>query len=209
MLSQSNIRCIVCGAYQENAYLVCPEGRGDAFIIDPGDDLPALRRAVSESGRTLSAILLTHGHFDHMLAAQPLSEETGAPIYIRAEDAVMLEEPDKSAYSPDVSRLAPPDDPETRAYPLMLEICGVKMRVLHTPGHSQGSVCLYDDEGGVLFSGDTLFCEGFGRTDLYGGSRAALRQSLRQLFALPDETKVLCGHGMATTIGVERRRYGL
>lgn len=209
MLSQSNIRRIVCGAYQENAYLVCPEGRGDAFLIDPGDDLPALRRAVAESGRTLAAILLTHGHFDHMLAAQPLSEETGAPIYIRAEDAVMLEDSEKSAYSAEVSRLAPPDDPETRAYPLMLEICGAKLQILHTPGHSQGSACLYDPEGGVLFSGDTLFCEGFGRTDLYGGSAMALRRSLRQLFALPDETIVLSGHGPATTIGAERRRYGL
>ena len=75
MLKQSDIRRICCGAYQENAYLVCPEGRGDAFLVDPGDDLPALRRAIGESGRSLSAILLTHGHFDHILAAQPLAED--------------------------------------------------------------------------------------------------------------------------------------
>ena len=73
MLRPENIRAVVCGAYQENAYLVCPDDRGDAFIVDPGDDLPALTRALSESGRRLSAIALTHGHFDHMLAAAPLS----------------------------------------------------------------------------------------------------------------------------------------
>lgn len=209
MLSHQNIQCIVCGAYQENAYLVCPEGRGDAFVIDPGDDLDALRGAIAASGRTLGAILLTHGHFDHILAAQPLSDETGAAIYVHAEDADMLEDPKKSAYAPDVSRLAPPDGLAAQSYPTLLEVCGTKLQILHTPGHSRGSVCLYDAEDGVLFSGDTLFCAGFGRTDLFGGSSLALRQSLRRLFALPDGITVLCGHGPATTIAAERRRYGL
>ena len=90
-----------------------------------------------------------------------------------------------------------------------IELCGVKLKVLATPGHSAGSACLYDPEGNVLFSGDTLFCAGFGRTDLYGGSGVQLRRSLRTLFALPGETRVLPGHGPETTIAAERRRYGL
>ena len=209
MLRPENIRAVVCGAYQENAYLVCPDGRGDAFIVDPGDDLPALTRALSESGRRLSAIVLTHGHFDHMLAAAPLSRMTGAKVYVRSEDAEMLSDPAKSCFNAEVSVLPFPDAFLEDELPDEIELCGVKLKVLATPGHSAGSACLYDPEGNVLFSGDTLFCAGFGRTDLYGGSGVQLRHSLRALFALPGETRVLPGHGPETTIAAERRRYGL
>ena len=81
-MNPNEIRALPCGAYQTNAYLVCPDGRGDAFLIDPGDDLSALNAAIAESGRTLSAILLTHGHFDHMLAAAPLQKENGAEVVV-------------------------------------------------------------------------------------------------------------------------------
>lgn len=209
MLRPENIRAVVCGAYQENAYLVCPDGRGDAFIVDPGDDLPALTRALSESGRRLSAIALTHGHFDHMLAAAPLSRMTGAKVYVRPEDAEMLADPAKSCFNAEVSVLPFPEALLEDELPDEIELCGVKLKVLATPGHSAGSACLYDPEGNVLFSGDTLFCAGFGRTDLYGGSGVQLRHSLRALFALPGETRVLPGHGPETTIAAERRRYGL
>lgn len=209
MLRPENIRAVVCGAYQENAYLVCPDDRGDAFIVDPGDDLPALTRALSESGRRLSAIVLTHGHFDHMLAAAPLSRMTGAKVYVHLEDAEMLSDPAKSCFNAEVSVLPFPEAFLEDELPDEIELCGVKLKVLATPGHSAGSACLYDPEGNVLFSGDTLFCAGFGRTDLYGGSGVQLRRSLRTLFALPGETRVLPGHGPETTIAAERRRYGL
>ena len=87
-MNPNEIRALPCGAYQTNAYLVCPDGRGDAFLIDPGDDLSALNAAIAESGRTLSAILLTHGHFDHMLAAAPLQKETGAEVYVSEKDVI-------------------------------------------------------------------------------------------------------------------------
>ena len=209
MLRPENIRAVVCGAYQENAYLVCPDGRSDAFIVDPGDDLPALTRALTESGRKLSAIALTHGHFDHMLAAAPLSRMTGAKVYVRSEDAEMLSDPAKSCFNAEVSVLPFPEAFLENELPDEIELCGVNLKVLATPGHSAGSACLYDPEGNVLFSGDTLFCAGFGRTDLYGGSGVQLRHSLRTLFALPGETRVLPGHGPETTIAAERRRYGL
>ena len=209
MLRPENIRAVVCGAYQENAYLVCPDDRGDAFIVDPGDDLPALTRALSESGRRLSAIVLTHGHFDHMLAAAPLSRMTGAKVCVRPEDAEMLSDPAKSCFNAEVSVLPFPEALLEDELHDEIELCGIKLKVLATPGHSAGSACLYDPEGNVLFSGDTLFCAGFGRTDLYGGSGVQLRRSLRALFALPGETRVLPGHGPETTIAAERRRYGL
>ena len=210
MLSKDNIRRIVCGAYRENAYLACPDGRDDAFLVDPGDDVQLLQNALRESGRTLSAILLTHGHFDHILAAQPLSERFGAPVYIHEGDAEMLDAPDLSGWNAQVCRLAPPEELPRTAYGETLRVAGVDLQVLSTPGHSRGSVCLYEPLGGILFSGDTLFEAGYGRTDLHGGSDDDMVASLRRLLTtLPEQTLVLSGHGGATTIGRERRRYRL
>ena len=203
------ITSILCGLYQENAYLLCPEGRGDAVLIDPGDDLSALKRALESSGRTLRAILLTHGHFDHMLAAQPLSRITGAAVYVHPLDQELLCDEDKNAYDPNCASLPCPADFEAEELEDEIEVCGLRFRVLHTPGHTRGSVCYYDEENGILFSGDTLFCAGFGRMDLYGGSPAQMRTSLRSLFELPEDTQVYCGHGPMTGIQAEKRRYSL
>lgn len=203
------IKPVLCGPYQENAYLLCPEGTRDALLIDPGDDLNALKRALEVSGRTLRAILLTHGHFDHMLAAQPLSRITGAAVYVHPLDQELLCDGDKNAYDPGCASQPCPVDFEAEELEEEIEVCGIRFRVLHTPGHTQGSVCYYDEENGILFSGDTLFCAGFGRMDLYGGSPVQMRTSLRSLFALPEATQVYCGHGPMTSIRSEKRRYSL
>ena len=203
------IQTIVCGAYQENAYLLCPEGRTEAVLIDPGDDLTALRRALSASGRRLGGILLTHGHFDHMLSAQPLSRITGAPVYVHPEDQELLCDADKNAYDPGCASQPCPKGFEADELEDEIAVCGIRFRVLHTPGHTRGSVCYYDEENGNLFSGDTLFCAGFGRMDLYGGSHRDMRNSLRALFALPGEIRVLPGHSCETRIDAERARYHL
>lgn len=203
------IKPVLCGLYQENAYLLCPEGTKDALLIDPGDDLNALKRALEASGRTLRAILLTHGHFDHMLAAQPLSRITGAPVYVHPLDQELLCDEDKNAYDPGCASLPCPADFEAEDLEDEIEVCGLRFRVLHTPGHTRGSVCYYDEENGILFSGDTLFCAGFGRMDLYGGSPAQMRTALRSLFELPEDTQVYCGHGPMTSIQAEKRRYSL
>lgn len=202
-----SIQDLVCGGYQENAYLVCPEGTGDCFLIDPGDDLPMLKDAIARAGRMLRGILLTHGHFDHTLAAYPLSVLTGAPVYIHPADESMLCDNDLNAYDETCSVLKSPEEIETEPLGDTLDICGVHFDVLHTPGHTKGSVCFYDAAEGVLFSGDTLFQAGFGRVDFPGGSYREMRDSLRRLFALPDDTRVYCGHGSATTIGTEHARY--
>ncbi len=188
------IEKIVCGAYAENAY--CIDGE---LLIDPGDDLPTLARLAGG----IKAILLTHGHFDHMLAAEELQKRTGVPVYVHPLDAPMLSDASLSAYNPEVSSLPQPGHIACTAYPESL----FGFRVLHTPGHTPGSVCLYREEEKVLFSGDTLFQAGFGRTDLAGGSMHQLLSSLRTLLALPRDVRVYPGHGESTTIDEECRRY--
>ena len=204
-----SIQTIICGAYQENAYLLCPEGVDTAVLIDPGDGEAALLRGIEESGRKLDAILLTHGHFDHMLAAQPLAKATGAPVYVHAEDIELLCDPEINGFDPGCTILPNPVGLDAVALEEEIEVCGIRFKVMHTPGHTKGSVCYYDEENGLLFSGDTLFRAGFGRMDLYGGSPRQMRESLRALFALPGETKVYAGHGSDTTIAAERGRYHL
>ena len=188
------IEKIVCGAYAENAY--CIDGE---LLIDPGDDLPTLARIAGG----IKAILLTHGHFDHMLAAEELQKRTGVPVYVHPLDAPMLSDASLSAYNPEVSSLPQPGHIACTAYPESL----FGFRVLHTPGHTPGSVCLYHEAEKVLFSGDTLFRAGFGRTDLAGGSMHQLLSSLRTLLALPRDVRVYPGHGESTTIDEECRRY--
>ena len=204
-----SIQTIVCGAYQENCYMLCPEETADAILIDPGDDLFALKRALTDAGKTLRAILLTHGHFDHILSAEALSRITGCPVYIHEKDEEMLCDEEKNGYNAMCSSQLSPKELLVDILEDEITISGITFRVLHTPGHTKGSVCYYDAENGLLFSGDTLFCAGFGRMDLYGGSPASMRHSLRMLFTLPGETRVFSGHGCETTIAHERQRYNL
>ena len=200
-------KTIVCGAYQENCYMLLPENSRDCILIDPGDDLELLKKSISDEGRVLKAILLTHGHFDHILAAQPLSKITGAAVYVHELDNEMLSSGYLNGYNPACSVQPLPRDFEGDILEETFDLSGIHFDVLHTPGHTPGSVCYYDAENNLLFSGDTLFCAGFGRMDLPGGSPAQMRTSLRKLFELPANTAVHCGHGASTTIGTEKGRY--
>lgn len=207
-----DISCIVCGMYGANAWLVSAPGREDALVIDPGDGLDVLEKAIAESGKKLGAILLTHGHFDHTLAAGELSRRHGAQIYVHAGDLDMVEDERLNVYNPAVSALPAPKDFGAKAFDAAdggkVTLCGVEFALLHTPGHTPGCVCFYAEDAGVIFSGDTLFASGYGRTDLPGGSMAALRSSLIGLLQLPGTVEVCPGHGGTSTIARERRVYG-
>ena len=190
------------GEMQANAYIVFEPGRDDAVVIDPGAEPEAIRLALR--GRRLAGILLTHGHVDHIGAVAALRGED-APVFIHEMDAAMLTNPNLSLAAM-VGGEKSQGEPDFCLTEGDMDVAGLTFTVLHVPGHTQGSVCFLC--GDVLFSGDTLFQRGIGRTDFPGGDAEAMRESLARLVALNGEIRVCPGHGEETTIGQERRYIG-
>lgn len=198
---------LLVGPIQTNCYIVGIKGSDRAIVVDPGANEAKVLGKLFGMGRGLDAILVTHFHPDHIGAVGELREETGAAVYAGKKDA-----PRMLSSKDEFGLLA--DKPEGfRAADVMLEdgeeldFSGILVRVVNTPGHSEGGVSYYLPEHATLFSGDTLFFASVGRTDLVGGSAKELRSSIiDRLFTLPDETRVLPGHGPETTIGREKDR---
>lgn len=196
---------LVVGSYLENCYLYWNDASREAVIIDPGDESDRIADRLTELKLTPLAILLTHGHLDHIGAVDDLRSRFDIPLLIGAGEEALLADPMKNgsallgepitARPPD--RLVRDDD---------LVILGtVQLRVLATPGHSPGGVCYLDERNGWLYCGDTLFAESIGRTDLYGASYERLIDSIQQkIMRLPDKVVCFPGHGPATTVGAER-----
>lgn len=195
------IQTIITNSMQENAHLVCNKSTGAAFVVDPGGAAGEICEACEAQGCRLTDILLTHGHFDHIEAVAELVRLTGAHIHIHPNDADMLLSLERSLGRPGYEHVqVAADCPLDILESAKLNVCGLDMEIIYTPGHTSGSVSYYLPEQGVLFAGDTMFYEGFGRTDLPTGSPVQLRRSLRKLYTLPLDTRVLCGHGPETTI---------
>jgi glyoxylase-like metal-dependent hydrolase (beta-lactamase superfamily II) len=194
------------GPLQCNCTILGDEEAGEAIVIDPGDEVTRIHRRLTALGLILKQIIVTHAHIDHVGGALQLKRLTGAPILLNENDLPLLKMMDEQAawLGVETPETAPPD--ASLADGLSVGLERYPAQVLHTPGHTQGSVCLHFAPLKLLVAGDTLFAGSIGRTDLPGGNSGQIIDSIQsRLLTLPDETKVLTGHGPATTIGAERR----
>jgi hydroxyacylglutathione hydrolase len=199
------VRGVVVGVFQENCWVVGSQRTREAVVIDPGDEPETILALARDMGLTVKRIICSHAHIDHIMAVRPVQERTGADFLLHPADIEIARGMPKSAarflgYEP-----APPPEPDhALADGDTVEVEGLQLKVIHTPGHTPGSVSFYTE--GLLFSGDTLFRGSIGRTDMPGGDYGQIMQSIiSRLLALPDETVVLPGHMEETRIGFERQ----
>ena len=196
---------LVVGPVATNCYIVSDENTKEAFIIDPGAEPERIIDKVKEIGVSVKAILLTHGHFDHISAVNELKREFGVDVYIGQEDADLMADMELNVsymfgmpYAARADKILRDGD--------MLEIAGFSIKVLFTPGHTKGGVCYYFEKENVAFSGDTLFQQSVGRTDFPTGSARVLSESIKnKLMVLPEDLQLFPGHGDSTTVGYEKK----
>jgi glyoxylase-like metal-dependent hydrolase (beta-lactamase superfamily II) len=194
------------GLLQCNCTLLGDETTGEAMVVDPGDNIPQILARLKKHGLTLKQIIVTHAHIDHVGGALTLKQQTGAPVLLNQNDLPLLAMMDTQAgwlglhVAPEV---APPD--ASAEDHLIVGLKNYPAQVLHTPGHTPGSICLHFAPQKLLIAGDTLFAGSIGRTDLPGGDFKKIMQSIHdRLLPLPEDTRVIPGHGSVTTIGQER-----
>ena len=188
-----------------NCSIFGDETSREAIVVDPGDDIAEIRGVLAEHGLRVTAIVITHAHIDHIGGAQKLKAATGAPVWMNACDQELYDHIDAQAAwlgmpAPERAAIDAPARDGDR-----LVLGGADFHVLHTPGHTQGSICLWIPAENKLVAGDTLFRDSIGRTDLPGGDGRQILRSIRaKLLPLPDETEVIPGHGPLTNIGREK-----
>ncbi len=194
----------VVGPVQTNCFFFYDRDSGAAIVVDPGDEADKLVRYVEEKHLKVEAILLTHGHFDHIMAVEDLRKKWDVPVLASREERTVLENPQVNL-SVQVGKPLSLKADRYLSDGEELELMGQKMRCILTPGHTSGGMCYYFPKQGVLFSGDTLFQESVGRTDFPTGSMSTLIRSIREkLWPLAPATKVYPGHGMMTSIESEK-----
>jgi len=200
-----DVRMFTVGPVQENSYLFRKQGSDRALIVDPGDEPDKLIGAVEALGVQLEGILLTHTHFDHVGAVAPVARATGAEVWVPEKEAFVLADIMSFVPWPGFGPFESYDAEHTLAGGERLELAGFEIDVLSTPGHSPGHVTFSIPDEQVIFSGDVLFEQSIGRTDLPGGDHATLLESIRGLIeSLPGETAVYPGHMGTTTLAAER-----
>ncbi len=193
------------GNFLTNCYIIADDETREAAIIDPADDFQRLKSFIEENALKVKYILLTHAHGDHILALPEMKAYTHAPIGLHQADEDMLQNPGLNMSGMFVKK---PVEAKADFYledGMELTLGNTKLKIIHTPGHTKGSICILSK--GELVSGDTLFARGIGRTDLYGGSYDSIVDSIRtKLFILDDDTRVHPGHDASSTIKVEREQ---
>lgn len=196
---------IPVGPLQCNCSVVGDEQSREAMVIDPGDDIEAVMAVVSKHALKVKQIVVTHAHIDHVGGAAKLKAMTGAPVLLNQNDEALLKMLDVQAAWLGMKTPGQVEIDLSISSGDAVAAGAVKAEVIHTPGHTEGSICLYFEPQGTLVAGDTLFAGSIGRTDLPGGSFEKIMSSLHgSVLALPDEVVVIPGHGPATTIGEER-----
>lgn len=203
------IETLRVGQLATNCYLFYDKKSLESFIIDPGDDALYIMNRVSDLNLKPEAILATHGHYDHILSVTELKLAYNIPFYAHRNDAPIVNRMERTAEY--FSGLKPDPAPKIDK-PLVpgktLTAGGLSLKIIHTPGHTPGSVCLYYEKENILFTGDTLFADGdYGRTDLSGGDANKLKESILKILALPEETKIYPGHGDETYVKKEKKFY--
>ena len=203
----SQLKCDfkVVGPVQTNCYFLSNTDTRECVIVDPGEEAGKIADFIEKKELKPIAILLTHGHFDHILAAEEIKKKYNIPIYACAKEEKTLQDPRINLTAFHMSSYTLKADVYLTDLQVV-ELAGFSIQMIETPGHTLGSCCYYLKDEGVLFSGDTVFCGSVGRTDFPEGSTAAIVNSLHRLLeALPDDTEVYPGHDTSTTIGYEKR----
>lgn len=201
-----SVRCFTGGAFSENAWLAWDEETGEAAVIDPGAAWPALLEAVRREGVTVTSILLTHAHLDHVEGVAPLVEATAAPVFLHPEAEPFYRSVAAQAAAFGVRMPDPPPPSGWMRGGEARSIGRIPVEVRDAPGHAPGHVILHVPSAGLAFVGDVIFQGSIGRTDLPGGAFPLLMDSItRAVLTLPEETRLLPGHGPETTVEAERR----
>jgi hydroxyacylglutathione hydrolase len=198
-------KLLVVGVLGCNCSVIGDESTGEAIVIDPGDDVSSIEAMINRHQLRATKIYITHAHIDHIGGAAMLQKMTGAPVYLHGSDQTLYDLIDMQA---NWMGLKPPQrvpiDVQVREGDT-IHVGGLEFHAIHTPGHTQGSTCLWMPQQNTLIAGDTLMRDGIGRTDLPGGDARQILQSIKhKLLVLPDQTTVVPGHGDSTTIGRER-----
>lgn len=197
------VETIPVGAYEANCVLLWADP-SQAWVIDPGAEGEKILKRLESNGLTPALVVLTHGHFDHISALTALLARFPVPVYLHAQDVAFAFSPMNAMFQYPLTA-KPATLCSDRDDGAEIACGGLAARVIHTPGHTPGGCCFYFEAEKTLVAGDTLFAGSVGRTDFPGGNWAALKDSLARLMALPEETRVICGHGPATTISVEKQ----
>jgi len=194
---------MVVGYVQTNVYFVYDEDTKKAIVFDPASDGEGIYKKITDNGLEISAICLTHGHFDHIWGVKALKELSGVKVYAYEAEDELLKDAELNV-SAQTGKPCSVTADELFKDGQEVTIDGIKFKVIYTPGHTEGSCCYYFEEDKILISGDTLFYCSCGRTDLPTGSGGKLDRSLKKLMELPEDVKVYPGHGCATDIGHEK-----